>query len=80
MDTSRADVTNLQTALSQGETQKVVEAAHSIKGAALNLGFREISELAENIEVNARREMLYGASGRAAAIKEKLEELAKTLG
>ena len=45
-------------ALQEGKSDAAVRGAHSIKGAAANLGIEDISELAKEIEFKARDSML----------------------
>jgi HPt (histidine-containing phosphotransfer) domain-containing protein len=54
IDTSTSDLNHLQSAVEKGEGLNAVNAAHSIKGAAANLGLAEIYELAKKIEAGAR--------------------------
>lgn len=58
-----SDLDMLQSALDQGDTEKILEAAHSIKGASGNLGFMEIYEVAKNVELNARNQIIDGTPG-----------------
>ena len=56
VEVSRADLARLESSLHAGDAEQVREAAHSIKGAALNLGLNDISEIAKGIEERARKE------------------------
>jgi HPt (histidine-containing phosphotransfer) domain-containing protein len=78
IETSLSDLNQIQSAIDEGDAQKVAMAAHSIKGAAANLGLTEIFEMAKRIEMNGRENKLDGAEGTAVAIEEKLDELAKS--
>jgi HPt (histidine-containing phosphotransfer) domain-containing protein len=53
LDTSTSDLNHLQSAVEKEEGPNAVKAAHSIKGAAANLGMAEIYELAKKIETEA---------------------------
>ena len=75
VEVSLSDLSRLKAAFEKGEEEKVVEASHSIKGAALNLGLDEISEVAKGIETNARAGRLEGGSEAAEVIREKLTQL-----
>jgi HPt (histidine-containing phosphotransfer) domain-containing protein len=79
VETATSDMTKLQSAVSQGATEQTVEAAHSIKGAAGNLGFQDIYDLAKQIEMNARQYVLEGSLQATESIKEKLVAVAEML-
>jgi HPt (histidine-containing phosphotransfer) domain-containing protein len=52
------DMEGIRLALEEGKPDAAVRGAHSIKGAAANLGIEDISELAKEIEMKARGSML----------------------
>jgi HPt (histidine-containing phosphotransfer) domain-containing protein len=79
IETSLSDLDRIQSAIDEGDAQKVAMAAHSIKGAASNLGLTEIFEIAKTMDLNARENNLDGAPGEAEAIKEKLDGLTEGL-
>ena len=79
VETAASDMTKLESAISDGATEQTVEAAHSIKGAAGNLGFQDIYELAKQIEINARQHVLEGSLQAAHSIRGKLSGVAETL-
>lgn len=76
---SNTDLENLKSALQTGDTRTVFEASHSIKGAALNLGFQEIAAAAAEMELNARHNCLDGSERGYAVLKGKIENLAGCL-
>jgi two-component system sensor histidine kinase/response regulator len=61
VDATRSDLSQLQSAISAGDAQRVAAAAHSIKGAAASLGFDTTQHLAKKIEMNARKQILEGS-------------------
>jgi HPt (histidine-containing phosphotransfer) domain-containing protein len=73
VEKSKSDISNFQSAFDKGDIEQVVEAAHSIKGAAGNLGFREIFEIANGIEMDARQNIMEGAPKAVQLIKEKID-------
>jgi len=75
VEVSISDLSRLKAAFEKGEEEEVVEASHSIKGAAINLGLDEIAEVAEGIETNARAGRLVGALEAAEVIRDKLTQL-----
>ena len=79
IETSRSDLIKLREGLQEGDHQKVSSAAHSIKGAAGNMGFTEIYETAKEVEMDARKKVLDNAETGAAAISDELTKLEKNL-
>lgn len=73
VEKSKSDLSDLQSAFDKGDIEQVVEAAHSMKGAAGNLGFREIFEIANWIERDARQNIMEGAPKAVQLIKEKID-------
>ena len=76
IETGTADLDKLQSAVDNGDAVNAANAAHSLKGAAANLGLMEFSQTAKEIEGNARKGILEGASEAAQALKEKLDTIA----
>ena len=72
IDTSAEDLAALQSAVLQGDTLKALEIAHSMKGAALNMGLEEFTEIALAIE----RELI---AGKGAALKPLMQKFADLL-
>ncbi|MBN1841289.1 MAG: response regulator [Deltaproteobacteria bacterium] len=79
LEATTSDLAKLESALSAGATEELVEAAHSIKGAAGSLGFEDMHRLAKRIEMNARQRVLEGTLGDASSIRQKLAIIAKEL-
>jgi HPt (histidine-containing phosphotransfer) domain-containing protein len=79
VETGYSDLNKLQSAIEDGDTEKVARVAHSMRGTSANLGLMEIFESAKRIEMNARDNDLYGATGAAKIIKEELDRIAKAL-
>ena len=77
LDTSASDLSKLQAALDQENAQGVVEAAHSIKGASITMGFVEAHEAAKEIEENARNDNLETIADYLQVLKKKLDEIAE---
>ena len=80
LEASVSDLTVLQSALQKRETLKVAMAAHSIKGAAANLGLTEIVELAGGIEAEARENHLHRTQEWMQKLRERLDQVAEDLG
>ena len=75
IEVSNADLNVLEGAFEKGDAKQVTDAAHSIKGAAINLGLKEISDIAKGIEMKAREDNLEGALEAAGFIREKLDQI-----
>jgi HPt (histidine-containing phosphotransfer) domain-containing protein len=76
METSFLDLKRVRTGIEMEDLQKVMAGAHSIRGAAANLGLIEISEMATSIEMNAKERRLNGAKEMVETIKTRLDEIA----
>ena len=79
LDASVSDLEKLKNAVNRREMKEIVESAHSIKGAAANLGMKELSETAKRIEMNAREDRLDGAASALRMIRESLDRIAQSL-
>ena len=71
-DSSDGDYKKLCTAIEAGDTDGVIHAAHSLKGAAASLGIEGVRLLAMEMEAAARE-------GSIDCAKEKKEEMAGLL-
>jgi histidine phosphotransfer protein HptB len=58
IDTGTADFQSIQEALEGGNSEQVMRSAHTIKGAAGNLGLMDVSETAKKIEDCASKNQL----------------------
>ena len=74
-EVSSSDLQNLESGLEKEDAKLVSDAAHSIKGAAMNLGLTDISDIAKGVEMNARESNLNGALEASKTIRQKLEEI-----
>jgi HPt (histidine-containing phosphotransfer) domain-containing protein len=79
LETSASDLDQWQSGIDEGDGNKIMMAAHSIKGAAISLGLVDIYEVAKNTEMEARENNLNGAAVAATAIKEKMKQIAQDL-
>ncbi len=78
--TAPNDLQNLSMALENDDVGAVAGAAHSLKGAAANLGFAELADIAGEIEAQARMGLLAGLNARVAALQQGFDEIASALG
>lgn len=75
VEVSASDLRNIVNGLEKEDARLVSDAAHSIKGAAMNLGLTDISDIAKDVETKARESNLQGALEASKTIREKLEEI-----
>ena len=76
IETSASDLNKLQLAIDQKNMRQAFEAAHSIKGASGNLGFKEAHELAKEIEQGARNNRPDRLAESLQVLKQKLNMIA----
>jgi histidine phosphotransfer protein HptB len=72
IETSISHLSALKSDILNGDSKKVYETIHSIRGAAENLGIPEMSEIAKVIELKARKNILEGAEEARETLMEKL--------
>ena len=77
VDTGMVDLSKMESAIREGDTDTAAKAAHSIKGASGNLGIMDMYELAKTIEAELRNNNLASAQNQLKELREKLETLAK---
>lgn len=77
LESSASDMADFHAALTSGDSQRASAAAHSIKGAALNLGFLDVSRTAGKMEHQTRRNDLKGLSNAAALLDRKIRRIAE---
>jgi HPt (histidine-containing phosphotransfer) domain-containing protein len=76
VETCLADLNELWIAVDMASAEKAARIAHSLKGAALNLGLHEFHELAETIGKTARAGQLKKTAQLAKTLQEKLDTVA----
>jgi HPt (histidine-containing phosphotransfer) domain-containing protein len=75
VERSMSDLEKLETAIRCNNTDDAAEAAHSMKGAAGNLGMMDFYESAAKIEQVAREGQTEGLSGAIQLIRKFLQEI-----
>jgi histidine phosphotransfer protein HptB len=75
VEVSQSDLEKMKSAIDSKDTRVVFESSHSIKGAAVNLGFQEIAQIARELELNARQDILDGSDRAYMILKEKIDML-----
>jgi|SRR3974390_1871656 len=79
IEISRTDLEKMESALERKDMRAVFETCHSLKGAAINLCFEDIAEIARDLELNARKNILDGADEGCHELKTKIERLSGIL-
>lgn len=73
--TGSADCHNIQSALTNSDADQVMRSAHTIKGAAGNLGLLEVSDVAKTIEDSATNNQLDGLESAVADLQKQFEAI-----
>jgi FOG: HPt domain len=79
IDVGMSDLDRLHSAIEEGDSEKAAKAAHSLKGAAGNLGLMELSKTAKEIEEEAGNDRLDETADAAQTLKEKLDFLVEAV-
>jgi len=77
IETGMSDLDTLYSAIEEGNGEEAANAAHSLKGAASNLGLMELYEAAKKIEEGILNNRLEETAEDAQALKEKLDIIAE---
>jgi HPt (histidine-containing phosphotransfer) domain-containing protein len=75
VDTGTADFEKIQSGLASSDAEQVMRSAHTIKGAAGNLGLTDVSDVAKIIEENAVENHLEGLSQAVRQLKTHFEAI-----
>ena len=76
LDTGMADYDHLKVAFDAGDAQQVARSAHTINGAAGNMGIMNLHEVAKRIELAAGENQLDSVSGEVNTLKGLFDEIA----
>lgn len=79
VSSSLRDLSQIEEAIRSGDLNQVMEAAHSLKGAALSFDFTDISAAASSLEISARSRSLSGEADAVPFIKRRLEAIARSI-
>ena len=80
LETGMADYEALKTAFEAGDADQVARRAHTINGAAGNLGMMNVHETAKRIELAAVEGRLASVSGDVESLKRHFGEMAASIG
>ena len=78
--TTAHNLNQLRSAIQTGDISNMLQETHSLKGAALNLGFWEICEIVERIGLKVRENSWHGISDDIELIQDRMDGIAKLLG
>ncbi len=79
LETTYRDLGKLQSAVEEREAPEAVKTAHSIRGAAANLGLTEIYEAAKRMETEASEGHLESVNAAVSDIKRELDLIVQAL-
>jgi HPt (histidine-containing phosphotransfer) domain-containing protein len=79
VETSRSDLAAIKAAVAIGDAQSASRAAHSLKGAAANLGLSEMSSTAHEIEEKSRDSRLHETRETILWLEEHLTAVERLL-
>ncbi len=80
VETSRSDLAAIGEAVARGDAAAAMRAAHSLKGAAANLGLSEMSSAAHEIEERSRESRLHETHETVLSLERHLAAVARLLG
>jgi HPt (histidine-containing phosphotransfer) domain-containing protein len=75
VETGRADFQKIESGLADNDVDQVMRSAHTIKGAAGNLGLMDISDASKVIEQNAENNTLEGLEQAVATLRTHFESI-----
>jgi HPt (histidine-containing phosphotransfer) domain-containing protein len=76
LETAIADLERLESAVAENDPKQVLDAAHSIKGAALGFGLAQLSKQAFAVEQIARHGSMIGVGGLVQDLQSRLQKVA----
>ncbi len=77
--TTQADLEKIRKAMADSDSSAAAAAAHSIKGAAANLGFEAMAELAKTMEFKGKDGSLEGFDAHVAELEGHVQALGDEL-
>lgn len=75
LESADEDVNRLKEALASRNAEAASEAAHSLKGSAANLGFKDIAALAAQLENEARNKSVSGITEALPRLDDMLGQI-----
>lgn len=80
VSTTQEDIIKIEKSLLSNDTGGAAAAAHSIKGAAGNMGFMSLSDIAKTMESEAKSGNLGNFSQLLARLNQELDPIEKKIG
>ena len=80
IQTTADNLGQIRSAVETGDVSKIREETHSLKGAALNLGFWEICEIADRLTKRVRENCWQGLAADIEVIQGRVDRIADTVG
>ena len=78
LDSATSDIQKFRSACQKGDGAAAEASAHSLKGAAGNLGFLDIYELSKKAETDSRNSNFDECETVSSMIEEKIEQIKKS--
>ena len=79
IDTAKIDIDKIRAAVKAEDGFSAGKAAHSLKGAAGNLGFTKLSEMARAVEIDAENNQLEKIKSALPLLADELEYITNQL-
>jgi len=79
IEATRSDLDKIQTAAADRDGETAADAAHSLKGAAGNLGLTEISEAAKALETEFKQNRFSGTEEQLNFLTRQLKQIEEQL-
>ena len=80
METGRADYAQMKSAFDSGDAEQVARRAHTISGAAGNLGLMPVHEAAKRIELAAMQDRMASVSADVDTLNDHFDHIARQIG
>ena len=80
LKTTTDNLGQMRSAVETGDVSKLRQETHSLKGAALNLGFWEICEIVERMAMRVRENCWHGLSADIEMIQGRVDRIADLVG
>jgi HPt (histidine-containing phosphotransfer) domain-containing protein len=77
IETGMADHDRLKTAFEAGDDQQLARIAHTIQGAAGNMGIMQVHEVAKRIELAAGENRMASVSAEVDSLKKLFDDVAR---
>jgi HPt (histidine-containing phosphotransfer) domain-containing protein len=75
IETSSADIINLENAVKTRNEDETKKASHSLKGSSASLGLTDIAEIVKLIEKSAKKNSIQDGMQLIATIKKKIDNI-----